>query len=703
MKKALDLSPFGTAREAITGASPAPLAGSLAASEPELLSWFRKIREPLKALYNIEDEIALVAWELARWQDGLGLSEQQALILLILTVLVQLRQGSTRICLRGEKGRSIRLDLASRLLKDIEHAPGAIGLEPVQAVELVETLIDSQRLGAVVGLHDEFKPLVVSGDHLYLQKMLYLENRFVEVLRHRLDAAIEEYDDAIVERALRDVLDRPGSRDGQPLTLTTDQELAVRAATRYPLTIISGGPGTGKTTIILSILRTLRRLGVSCEEIALAAPTGKAANRIGEAIKAGPRAIALPAPEDLDLVNLGEPRTLHRLLGYSQRTGRFSHHENNRLAERVVIVDESSMIDLALMERLVRSLRDGSRLILLGDAHQLPSVEAGDVLRDLLKVSETSKSASHVPFGVRLEVSHRMQQEDKNGNNILAVARAIDNGDIPTTASSRTSDQTILEPVPQTIAEYDSVAKITFQGVEFVASDGTIVLDEFLDRWHREQIRSKPDVNEFVQRDYGTVDGRFSEADEELLEHCFKHWEQFRILCVTRVSQATGADRVNAALHQRLLDELGLALHRDHHLSPGEPVMMQVNDYGRGIFNGDQGLILNVALGDHPEPMAVFRRSGRFAAFHVDSLRSVLVHSYAMTVHKAQGSEFNTLGLILPDIDLPINTREIIYTALTRSRQGVVIIGSREIFEAGIRRKISRDTGIVAKLIGATG
>ena len=99
--------------------------------------------------------------------------------------------------------------------------------------------------------------------------------------------------------------------------------------------------------------------------------------------------------------------------------------------------------------------------------------------------------------------------------------------------------------------------------------------------------------------------------------------------------------------------------------------------------------------------MAVFRRADGFAAFHVDSLRPVLVHSYAMTVHKAQGSEFDTLGLILPDRDLPINTREIIYTALTRSRQGVVIVGAREIFEAGIRRTISRDSGIVAKLRNA--
>ena len=228
-----------------------------------------------------------------------------------------------------------------------------------------------------------------------------------------------------------------------------------------------------------------------------------------------------------------------------------------------------------------------------------------------------------------------------------------------------------------------------------------MILDVFLDRWHRDLIRSNQDVNDLVRREYRIVQGKFSEADEESLRRCFEAWERFRILCVTRVSQTTGADRVNSALHQRLLDELGLSSQRDHDLIAGEPVMMQVNDYNRGIFNGDQGLILNVVEHDRPEPMAIFPRSDGFGVFHADSLRSVLGHSYAMTVHKAQGSEFDTLGLILPDRDLPINTREIIYTALTRSRQGVIIVGGREILEAGIRRMISRDTGIVAKLKNA--
>ena len=126
-------------------------------------------------------------------------------------------------------------------------------------------------------------------------------------------------------------------------------------AVRFPMTIISGGPGTGKTTIVISILRVLHRLGVAPGDIALAAPTGKAAHRMAEVIQAGRCAIVDPKPVDQDLAHLPEPRTLHRLLGYQHRSGRFTHHENNRLAESVVIVDESSMIDLALMEQLVRA------------------------------------------------------------------------------------------------------------------------------------------------------------------------------------------------------------------------------------------------------------------------------------------------------------------------------------------------------------
>jgi exodeoxyribonuclease V alpha subunit len=295
---------------------------------------------------------------------------------------------------------------------------------------------------------------------------------------------------------------------------------------------------------------------------------------------------------------------------------------------------------------------------------------------------------------MRLLESHRMRAEDEHGKKILAVAQAIDQGIRPPIASDSAGDDTIIERL--------SVADITLRGVEFLpALEGPIVLDEFLDRWHRDLIRVDQETNDLIQRDYRLVDGGFTEVDQKSLRRAFEHWEQFRILCVTRVSQTTGANRVNAALHQRCLDERKVSSQRDGGLVPGEPVMMLINDYNRGIFNGDQGLVLSVIDHGRVELMAVFRRSDGFVAFHVDSLRSVLVHSYAMTVHKAQGSEFNSVAIVLPDRDLPINTREIIYTALTRSRQGAVIIGDREILDAGIRRTISRDSGIVAKLRGA--
>ena len=189
MNAQVDLSPLGTAREVVAGGGIPPSLDASDLSALDLLDWYRTIREPLKAFYNLEDEIALIAWEWPAGRTGLGLIEQQAVMLLILTALVHLREGSTRILLRGEVGRSRRLDFADRLLKGLEPMPATAGLEPVHAVELIETLIDSNQLEAIVGGAEEFKPLIVSGDHLYLQKMYYLEDRFVEVIaspaRHR--------------------------------------------------------------------------------------------------------------------------------------------------------------------------------------------------------------------------------------------------------------------------------------------------------------------------------------------------------------------------------------------------------------------------------------------------------------------------------------------------------------------------------------
>jgi exodeoxyribonuclease V alpha subunit len=676
MSPVVDLSPFGTAR--------ADIEGTRAAGDDEaaLLGWLGGVRERLVSTFAVEDEVAFLAWEVARWPSGLTVEDRAALALLVLSALVALRQGSTRLPLRGPEGRATRLDLARRLLGDDRTI---LGLDPVRAVDIADALIDSGRAGSVVGAAEDFKPIIVDGDHLYFQKMLAPEKRFAENVLRRTAEDTPSWDDEEILFALHDVIERPAVCDGTPIPLSPHQAAAVRTAVRFSLGVISGGPGTGKTTIVVSILRTLRRLGIAFEDMILAAPTGKAAHRMEQAVRSGFAAIADPAPEDQESERLTAPQTLHRLLGYSPSLGRFLHHENNRLAGRVVVVDEASMIDLVLMERLVRSLRDDARLILLGDAHQLPSVEAGAVFRDLV-----ADEGGGSPLGarpVRLTESYRMRPDDPDGRNILTVSRAIDRGESPAFGPERTGDGMIVERT--------SVAAVTFRGVEFLESDERSgVLTEFLDRWFAEITDAWPDFDELAGRAYVLRrDSSFSETDRDALGRLFEHFDRSRILCLTR-SRPTGSDRVNRALHLRALD--ARAPGRDDDLIPGEPVMMQVNDYARMIFNGDQGIILRVSDGARPAPMVVFPRDGNFVAYRTESLRPVLLHSYAMTVHKAQGSEFDRVVLVLSDADGPINTREVLYTAMTRSRTAVTVLGSRAVFAQGIARRIHRASGLAA-------
>jgi exodeoxyribonuclease V alpha subunit len=680
MKPVVDLSPLGTARVGAKNAS-------IPEGEQALLNWLAPVKERLASAFAIEEEVVFLAWELARWPVELQAEERQALALLALTALVALRQGSTRLPLRNDEGREVRLEVARRLLDDARAGPG---LGPAQAVDVADALIDSGRASAVLGVAGEFKPLVVAGSHLYLQKMHALEQQFATSLLGRMTERVPEWDEKAAAEAVRGVQERPAVRQAKPLPLSADQVAAVETAVRFHLAVISGGPGTGKTTIVVSILRALCRLGVKPEEMVLAAPTGKAAHRLGEAVRWGLEAVAEKSPEDRLLENLAEPQTLHRLLGYSQSTGRFLYHQNNRLAARVVVVDEASMIDLVLMERLTRSLRDDARLVLLGDDHQLPSVEAGAVLRDLI--------AGESPLGrraVRLTESYRMRPEDPDGRNILTVSRLIDSGTLPTFDPQRTDADVVREQA--------SVATVRFQGVEFLeAPEGSGVLNEFLEHWHKEVIR-KPrdfDFDAIVNREYVLGRDGFGDDDRAALAKLFKHFDEARILCLTRV-RSTGADRINAVLHRRAL--VNRTSRRGDEPIPGEPVMMQVNDPGRRIFNGDQGLVLRVSEGGRSALMVVFPRDEGFRAFGIDALRPVLLPAFALTVHKAQGSEYDHIALVLPDADIPINAREILYTALTRARTSVTILGTREVFAGGVARRIHRSSGLAEMLQSGLG
>jgi exodeoxyribonuclease V alpha subunit len=304
---------------------------------------------------------------------------------------------------------------------------------------------------------------------------------------------------------------------------------------------------------------------------------------------------------------------------------------------------------------------------------------------------------------VRLTKNYRMDPSEP-GRAILSAAQRVNDGDGE--ALFAAGDK--KEPL---VTERLSAADLAFEKIELLdGADKSALREAFFDRWNGERVRGLPDFDKLIRKEYRQGAAGFSESDRSDLARLQAHFDNLRLLCVTRSdARPTGAEAVNAYLHARALagrpagDDAGSA-GRPAFL-PGEPVMMQRNDYDRELFNGDQGLVLRVA-----EPgaashrfMAVFPRGETFAAFHLDTLRSDLELSYAVTVHKAQGSEYDYVGLVLPETDLPLLTRELLYTALTRSRRSVVILGGRDLLRSAAESRIRRSSGIGEKLLFAAG
>lgn len=685
----LPWTPFGAASAGEGFLSP------LAASQAHANALFAHVVRNAANDYDLGSEQAALAWELASWQEGLTDVERQALFLLTLCSLVDQSRGSTRTPVPTPEQPSESL-LA--LLAPGDEPPPSLP----SAAEVTATLArllgpDLERLSRVLMKGPESllsappeTPLVLDGGHVYHQKLLLAEDRLARAVRERLRTAPAPAIPAVLQAsALEAVLANPPLLAGAPLELAPEQVLAVKTALEGSLTLVSGGPGTGKTSIVVSLLRLLIRVGIEPTSIALAAPTGKAAQRMRESIEASLGQLSAPDPADARLAaDLPEASTLHRLLGASRRGTWFRHHEHDPLAEEVVIVDEGSMIDLHLFDRLLRALRPGARLILLGDADQLPSVGAGTVLRDLIPLSEaavTPPAPSHplAACSVRLARNYRMDPKDPGGSAVLRLAQAIQAG---------ASVEGLLE-------ERTAAAEVEFGGVEaLLSAPGADVLRPFLTRWFRTQICSLPEFADVIRTPFALSEGGQFEASElARLDLLFAHYGRARILCPTRVHRQ-GVNTINAALHQTL--QITFATPSSAAYVLGEPLLATTNDYEKGLFNGDQGLVLQV----RPSPGAPLRAQGVFAtskgyrAYPLELLYGQIEHAFATTVHKAQGSEFEHVALVLPESDTALLTREVLYTAVSRARRSVVVLGDSKLWEAGLARTVSRSTGLLERL-----
>src|SRR5579875_60187 len=647
------------------------------AGDDELRHRLRQLQTGASEL-NLDPAVVHVAYEIAL-MEPLDDKQRFALILLVMASLAALQEGSTRLPVIGRQARAPMRRILGALCGD----------EAVDEVDeicaAIEHLLDSNLAPHVIGrANTDYRPLIFLRPFIYHHRIRQAEVSLAQLIAARLthdapDSRMQKKIGAAVEEIGRG-LEQNG------LVLSAEQRGAVANAAARRLVLVSGGPGTGKTSIILAILRVLVRTGIDPKKIELAAPTGKAAFRMGESIAQGLRVIEKPAAVDRSLIDAGlQPRTIHRLLGFSQDRGRFLYHRNNQLDAAAVIVDESSMLDLTLMERLVSALQSDTRLILLGDADQLPSVAAGAVFRDLVQAANELQAQPDRYHGVctRLAHSYRMDTSTPAGRAVFRVADAI-----------RSGDDSIAQPNRQdAVALRLRAGELKFAGVELLSGAGQ--LEDFLDHWYSSRIQAA-DVDKLCAQTFVEHQGEFDEAARADLQRIFDHMAASRILCFTRVLPA-GSERINAALHRRRIDALQASAERD--FVPGEPVMVVRNDYERMLFNGDQGVVVRVRRSvARAAPMASFERGGRFVAFQLAALRDCVELCYATTIHKAQGSEFDSVAIVLPDRDIPILTREALYTAVTRGRNCAIMVGKPELLRTGIARGIQRFSGLAEEL-----
>lgn len=531
-------------------------------------------------------------------------------------------------------------------------------------VPSVNRLVDALKGSRVVGPPGEAAPLILDEvGRLYLGRYWRYEQQVAEALRVRANPVAA---DTLDMERLRSSLHRMF-----PATAgeTDWQRVAAAMAVLRQFIVISGGPGTGKTRTVTSVLALLvEQAGNAPLRIALTAPTGKAAARLTESIRMAKPVIACDEAVRQRIPE--EATTIHRLLG--MRPGRIEpkYHATNPLPVDLLVVDEASMIDLPLMARLIDALPARSRLILLGDKDQLASVEAGSVFADIsgreagsdytaafieqltaVTGQELNLEGHGTDFGdsvALLRKSYRFTGEKGIGS----LARAINAGDADGALALLTAGQ-------------DGVSLRT-------------VLVEMIHARLVEQLNT------------AFVSSFAAATPRDALER----FNAFRILCAVR-SGPMGVEQINHAV-EGILRDMGVIHATGTHYA-GRPIMVTRNDYGLGLFNGDVGILW-------PDPEA----GNAFRAWFIlpdNSMKRVLPSrlpehetAYAMTVHKAQGSEFDRVLVLLPNEVKSVLTRELLYTGITRAKREVEVWGSDDIIRQCIGARVERMSGLIDKI-----
>jgi exodeoxyribonuclease V alpha subunit len=539
---------------------------------------------------------------------------------------------------------------------------------------------------------NEIQPFILYRGNLYLQRYFSYEteiiNKIEQLIAHEQDS---EFTAETLLKHREFILDL--FSDHQVYAeFSADENInwqLVGAITAMlsNFSIITGGPGTGKTTAVAKLLAILYTIKPDIK-IALAAPTGKAAARMKESLMAavirgekGNDRLIRELNDDMQNFNRLSASTLHRLLGYRPGTHYFKHDEANPLDYDVVIVDESSMIGTSMMAKLLNAINPASKLILLGDKDQLTSVEAGSIFGDICL---TQNGVMNQLSNQRAELINSFMVDERAG---LSKRYLL--------------NKPLNNPLQQHIIELKKSWR--FKSTEGIGEFSHAVIngtlsDELL-------TKSVPQTGQYVKvcNDYESqdltelMDGFKAYIEEVDILKALKKMNQVRFLCAVR-SGRYGVQHYNSLISAYLKSES--CLNPSTSFYENQPIMITRNNKEHNLFNGDVGLIRKEVAAN--KFMAYFEDGDSANGYRAISTTylSEFTTVFAMTIHKSQGSEFNQVGIVLPDDEnTPILTRELIYTAITRAKQRAIIFSSNEVLKAGVSKQVERASGITNRFI----
>lgn len=577
------------------------------------------------------------------------------------------------LAVRGPRFGHVATDLTSvhrTVTADDESAIDPATLPWPEATVWRDVIASSPAIAADVPADGEPRPLTLVGPLLYLDRYWRYEQLVVERLVSRATRTVDEVDVTLLRSGLDRLFD-PEAPTGPDL-----QRVAAATAVRRHLAVIAGGPGTGKTYTVARILALVEEqasaAGRRPPKAALVAPTGKAATRLEEEI--GDAARRPDAPDEIrDRLAGAESSTIHRLLRrLPGNASRFRHSHEDPLPHDIVIVDETSMVSLALMAKLLDAVRDEARVVLLGDPEQLASVEAGAVLGDIVG-----------------PVTRRARMSDDAVADLDAAGLSAP-PDVERVGAPGIGDGIVVLQRVRRFGEESGIADLA-RAIQLGDAERTL---EVL-------AAGRPDVRWIVGDDLREVrtpvvdNGRALTAAARVGDAAgaLERLDDLRVLCAHRRGPTGVADWV-PRIERWLADDLD-GYDPTAVWYVGRPVLVTENDHRLGVSNGDIGVVvatddgLRVAFHGAVEPRT-------FAPTRLEAVETV----HAMTIHKSQGSQFGHVVVVLPDAASPILTRELLYTAVTRARREVTVVGPATTIEAAVARRVQRASGLRSALWG---